>query len=101
MRWPKVRGGMVWISRSRLIKLQRRALRAYELERQIRGLRYVTALHVAQGHLAGMDGADRDAAAPIASAPPLMVDGSIDEPAFLAAVDAAVWQRRERELVTR
>lgn len=93
---------MVRISRRRMIELQRDALRALELEAEIREHRRAIARHRAEADLCRrslrLSDSERQAATRLTVDPPLTAEGELHETAFAAAVDAAVWEQREREL---
>lgn len=93
---------MVRVSRRRMIELQRSALRALELEAEVREHRQAAAAARAQAELCRrslrLSDSERQAAAGLAVDPPLTAEGELHEAAFAAAVDAAVWEQREREL---
>lgn len=102
--------GFVWVDDQHLIKLQRNALRARDLEDETRELQRRGAVLKARARLGDVlssagradtlvTAADRDAVASLAEDPPLTAEGGLHEAAFEALVDAAVWARREQELI--
>lgn len=96
--WRRTPPGMVRINHRKLIELQQGAIRAYRLETQIRETQRQAAVAAAAARVAGQGLAERTAVAHLVEDPPLTVDGQLHEQAFDAAVDAAVWARREQEL---
>jgi hypothetical protein len=101
MRWPwRPRPGFVRIKEKTLVELQRRALRARDLEIEIRAQRRQNATLKAQAALARLSTTEREAVAYLVASPPLTSDGRLHEPAFRAAVEAGVWAQRELELAS-
>lgn len=109
MRWPwQPAPGMVRVSHKELIRLQRDALRAVELEAEAAAAARDSELLVAQAeayrllqarcHEVGVpvDGVVRDE---VLAGLPLTTDGRLHVAAFVALLDARVWAHREREVV--
>jgi len=96
MRWPwQSRRGIVRVSSRRLIALQRGALRAAELEREVRPLAAERrALEVLASSPYSADAVSEGVLAEL----PLTAQGKLHELAFLALVDAHVWEQREKAL---
>ena len=108
MRWPwQPRPGMVRVSSRRLIELQRDALRAAELQGEIRERHRECRLAEAQdrayqllderSQLAGV-GVEPAVRAAVLADLPLTGEGELHEGAFAALVDALVWKSFEQEL---
>jgi hypothetical protein len=98
--WRRTSPGMVWIGDKELIELLGDALRTSELEAEIRLHRKASASYAAEVCVRGLPqltDEERAVALAWATDPPLTAGGGLHEPAFTAAVDAAVWAVRDRE----
>lgn len=110
MRWPwqwRTTPGMVWVKDKDLVATLRDALRAGELEAEIRESEKRTASAKAEAHALKLLSEQRHVLggdvgevvrSEVLQSLPLAADGTLHEPAFVAWVSDRVWADRARAL---